>query len=239
MRFSALCIVFLLPVTAWAGGAVQEFPDDATLQNQQAPSELPSDARAVQSGQESKEKLSGFDPAKVAVPSFPSIPDPAGKSVDFNEVVENANKAKQAVEATPEEPRLIVFVSFSMPMESLKRMAGQASRAGAAMVMRGLVDDASGKPSFQVTGVASGKLGLDEGEGFSVNPMTFRKYGISQVPAFVLLTEADCKTCGEDFVPRHLTIRGDVSLDYALHAMERRLPEFKDAVRPYLVRLEP
>lgn len=239
MRFKALCIVCLLPVMAWGASGTPDFPDDATLHQQQVPATaLPSDAQAVQDGQEASDKLSGFDPAKVAVPAFPTVPDQAGKGVDFKEVIENVNKAKQAAQAEPATPTLLVFVSFSMPMESLKRMAAHVERAGAAMVLRGLVEDENGRPSFQATGAEAAKLGMEKGQGFSVNPMVFTKYGIHQVPAFVLLTQDDCQTCGEAFVPRHMTIFGDVSLDYALRAMQQRSPEHEKIVQPYLARLQ-
>lgn len=239
MRFEALCIALLLPVVAWAGSGTPAFPDDAVLQRQQVPAtELPTDAQAGQAERQAHKKFSDFDPARLAVPAFPTVPDQTGKGVDFSEVVENVNKAKQATQAEPDAPRLIVFVSFSMPLESLKRMAAQAERAGAAMVLRGLVEDEKGRPSFQATGADAGKLGMEKGQGFSVNPMVFRKYDIRQVPAFVLLTQNDCKTCGEDFIPEHLKIHGDVSLDYALRQMQRRRPGYEAYIQPYLERLQ-
>lgn len=238
MRFEALCIALLLPACAWAGSGVPAFPDDATLQRHRpTATTMPTDTQIKQAGERSRGRLGHFDPARVAVPAFPRIPAQDDKDTGFDEAVKNASKAGHAVHAAPHAPRLIIFVSLSMPRESLRRLAAQAARAGAAVALRGLAADAQGKPSFRATAMAVQRLGLREG-GFSVDPPDFKRFGIDQVPAFVLLTQNDCRTCGDDYTPKHLTIYGDVSLDYALHAMESRRPEASALIRPYLERLK-
>jgi len=184
-------------------------------------------------------KLSRIHADTSHAPKVPGFPARPSAHVDFNEVINNANKAQTSIKYPANtSPDLLVFVSFSMPKESLTRLAAQAGRAGAAIMLRGLVADTHAMPSFHATSIAVGKLNLKNGQGFSVNPMPFRRFGVMQVPAFVLLTQKDCATCGEGFVPKHLKLTGDVSLDYALRAMKSRKPGISARVNPYLARMK-
>lgn len=239
MRFRLLLLALALPAMARAADALPPFPDNATLRKQHVSRpHLPSGAAASKAASQSHDALSRFDSTRIGVSSFPKIPTQADAHVDFSELVEQTQKAKKNTRIAGGEPNLLVFVSFSMPGKSLKRLARQSEQAGAAIVLRGLVADAKGRPSFHATGVAVGGLGLERDQGFDVNPMVFKRFGIRQVPAFVLRLAPDCQTCGDDFIPKHLKISGDVSLDYALRRMQSRRPEYKARIQPYLERLK-
>jgi len=240
VRFSLLLLACVLSPQDWAADMPPSFPDDATLHKQHVSRpHFPSGAAASKAAMQSHDRLSRFDPGRVVDPSFPKMPTQPDAHLDFSEIVENAKKGKQSETARrSDSPDLLVFVSFSMPIESLKRLARQVEQAGAAIVLRGLVADAKGKPSFHATGVAVGGLGLERDQGFDVNPMVFKRFGIRQVPAFVLRLAPDCQTCGDDFIPKHLKISGDVSLDYALRQMQSRRPEYAARIQPYLERLK-
>lgn len=239
MRCNLLLLAFALPVVAWAADVSPSFPDNATLEKQHVSRpRLPSGAAAFKAARQSHDALSRFDPGRIGGSSFPKIPGQTGAHVDFSKLVEQAQKAKKNARIAGGKPDLLVFVSFSMPGKSLKRLARQSEQAGAAIVLRGLVADAKGRPSFHATGVAVGGLGLERDQGFDVNPMAFKRFGIRQVPAFVLRLAPDCQTCGDDFIPKHLKISGDVSLDYALRRMQSRRPEYAARIQPYLERLK-
>jgi conjugal transfer pilus assembly protein TrbC len=235
VRFSLLLLACVLHQPAWAADAPTP-PLDAALKKVQAGTHLPSEADAAMAAGKARDKLSAFDPRRVAVPSFPRIPEQADVQGEIGAIIKRRSGQLAPVRSAP--PDLLVFVSFSMPRGSLRRLARQAERARAAIVLRGLAADAQGRPSFHATGMVVGSLGLERDQGFSVNPVAFRRFGINQVPAFVLLTEDDCQACGEDFIPKHLKLSGDVSLDYALHAMESRRPGLASRIRPYLERLK-
>jgi len=223
--------------SAFAG--TPAFPSASALHQHAMPPHFPSSVEIHKAAHKSHEKLSRFHPDSTPVQSFPkALPQPSGH-VDFNEVIRKSGQLNHAL-AHPRNPSpdLLVFVSFSMPRESMKRLAAQAGIAHAAIILRGLVKDTKGKPSFHATGIEVGKLKLENGQGFSVDPMAFRKYAINQVPAFVLLTQKDCATCGKDFIPKHIKLAGDVSLDYALRAMQRRRPKVSPRVKPYLAALK-
>lgn len=105
-------------------------------------------------------------------------------------------------------PKLLVFVSFSMPKASLRSLAKSAADHNAVLVMQGLKDD-----SFKITQAALQELigdvkeepGLEQYQGFEVNPELFKTYKIIKVPVFVLIE-------GDKEISR---LSGNVSLDFA------------------------
>ncbi len=245
MRYSAILLLFCGLITPAHASAESDtpfaFPSASVLRSRsgQGRAHLPSTNAIQKNVRKSRDKLSRFHPDRVPVQSFPKIPPRPAAHIDFNEVIRNAGKAKRILTHPKDHsPRLLVFVSFSMPRKSLQRLAMQAGLAHAAVMLRGLVSDAKGKPSFHATGIAVGKLELKKGQGFSVSPMAFKKYGISQVPAFVLVTGKICTTCGMNFIPKHMRLFGDVSLGYALRAMALRHPGQSERIKPYLTRLK-
>ena len=103
----------------------------------------------------------------------------------------------QITQPTP----ILVFVSFSMPKASIKGWVEQARISGAAIYIRGLVNN-----SFKETIAAVSELVKDTPGGLLIDPTLFKKYSITQVPAVVVVNR-------EDFD----VIYGDVTLDYALN----------------------
>jgi len=101
--------------------------------------------------------------------------------------------------------RLLIFISFSMPKESLKALARQAKKAGGTLVLRGLVDDSLKKTLASVIEI----LGADDLGDLSIDPMAFRTFGIHAVPAMVVAASSQ----------KFDVIYGDVSLSYALKKM--------------------
>lgn len=126
-----------------------------------------------------------------------------------------------------EEAGLFIMVSFSMPPESIERLAEQARQAGATLVLRGMVDDSLTKTAQ----VVAGFIKRHPGAQFQIDPTVFRRFAIDQVPAFVLSTQpAGNSTCaGKECSPRDsfVSVAGDVSLDYALeHFAKQRNERF-------------
>ena len=84
---------------------------------------------------------------------------------------------------------IVIFVSLSMPDESLKAYLYDAKKIQASIVIRGLIDNSFKKTFTRVAELvkASG------GDGIELNPIWFKQYGITQVPAVVVL--ADHRPC--------------------------------------------
>lgn len=102
-------------------------------------------------------------------------------------------------------PILLVFVSFSMPMEALKALGTQVNKAGGKLVFRGLVDG-----SFPKTSEKMRELGVDS----LIDPTLFQSFDIKACPVFVLL---DDPMLSSDKKPSHDKLSGHVSLHHALN----------------------
>ncbi|CAM4390865.1 MAG: hypothetical protein LEGION0398_MBIBDBAK_00169 [Legionellaceae bacterium] len=76
---------------------------------------------------------------------------------------------------------ILVFVSFSMPKESLEEWLLQAKKANANLVLRGLFHN-----SFKETASLLKPLVEKTKSGFLLDPTLFRRYGIKQVPAVIV-----------------------------------------------------
>ena len=122
----------------------------------------------------------------------------------------NKNRVKkdndQYVHATVKDPKILVFVSFSMPKASLTALAKEAEKFGAVLVMRGLKGD-----SFKETQAAFQDLGEEVQSGIEINPELFETYQIQQVPVFVRVkasTKGELQEIGR--------LSGNVSLAFAV-----------------------
>ena len=117
-------------------------------------------------------------------------------------------------------PKILVFVSFSMPKASLRALAQEVAKHNAVLVMRGLKGD-----SFKVTQKAFLEI-LTEGknldpknianqdmQGFEVNPELFKTYKITKVPVFVLIKKTS----------EISRLSGNVSLDFAAKKLKESL----------------
>jgi type-F conjugative transfer system pilin assembly protein TrbC len=118
------------------------------------------------------------------------------------------------------EPKILVFVSFSMPKASLRALASEAAKHNAVLVMRGLKGD-----SFKTTQKAfleiltQGKnldpknMANQDMQGFEVNPELFKTYKIKKVPVFVLIKNTQ----------EISRLSGNVSLDFAAKKLKENI----------------
>ncbi|MDP4154957.1 MAG: type-F conjugative transfer system pilin assembly protein TrbC [Bacillota bacterium] len=101
-------------------------------------------------------------------------------------------------------PKLLVFVSFSMPAESLNALNAQVNRVGGKLVLRGLANG-----SFQQMAQKLKDLQID----IIIDPTLFEAYQVNQNPTFILRSTPT--TSPEEEVP-HDRLTGNVSLEYVL-----------------------
>jgi conjugal transfer pilus assembly protein TrbC len=116
---------------------------------------------------------------------------------------------------------VLIFVSFSMPKESLRGWLREANLIKAPVIIRGLVHQSFRETTNAVMGILPNERG-----GVQLDPLLFRRFHIEKVPA-VLVARTDClrdETCHEFDV-----VYGDVTLNYALKTIADR----SDAVSPY------
>jgi type-F conjugative transfer system pilin assembly protein TrbC len=96
-----------------------------------------------------------------------------------------------------------VFVSWSMPLSSLKMLAQEAGNQKAILVFRGLKEDSFIKTAGQFK---------ELGEGAIIDPLLFRENNISSVPTFV----KSAKNCS-------VSLKGNVTLSFANKKLEEKL----------------
>lgn len=193
--------------------------------------QMPSDAdikRVMPKVEKERKEVFGADhPATRNDPnSFPNIAAPARGSLDIESI---AKRYEQKSEARKME-NLMVFVSFAMPRESLKRAISMANKVGASVVFRGFKNNSLKETSLAIKA-------LDEGGGnVLVNPNAFIKYKVRAVPMVVLAQDGtadnvDAEGCAlpDDYA----SVSGDVSLDYALDEIARHSPRFETIARRY------
>jgi conjugal transfer pilus assembly protein TrbC len=127
-------------------------------------------------------------------------------------------------------PELLVFVSFSMPHESLLRLAEQVRRTDAVLVFRGLAGATLREMTARLAPLTKA------GAAMQINPQAFTRFGIKAVPAFVV-AEVD-PGCAESVCnDQAQLVSGDVSLDFALERLARQGGPLAHAAEDRLRRL--
>lgn len=114
---------------------------------------------------------------------------------------------------------LLIFVSTTMPAASIKTLIRQAQAAHGVVVLRGLV-----KNSFKETkAFFNAHADPNHAPPIVIDPTQFKRYGIAQVPAFVITNAAciDHEPACQETAPTWSAAFGDVGLDYALEHLAR------------------
>lgn len=108
--------------------------------------------------------------------------------------------------------QLLIFISLSMPKDSLVSLHEQAKKAGGLLVLRGLVNNSFKETANVIHGLSS------EGIDVTIDPRLFEAFAIEAVPTFIVLP-TDSHPCADkacSFTPLHDKLTGNVSLEYAL-----------------------
>ena len=179
----------------------------------------------------------GLPPAKV-MPRVDALPVPATQTPVDLEALARGFAATSGSPTLPgaDEPRLIVFISLSMPEATLARLVDQAARARAQLLLRGLSEGSLPRTAARIQQL----IGMRP-VAVQIDPRAFDRYAIQRVPSFVLARaggqDAACR--GEQCARAddHVMAAGDVSLDYALDHFQRSAPAFARDAGRFLTRL--
>jgi|GEM_PF-1458082 len=123
----------------------------------------------------------------------------------FIEGTESSCKSS-SVSVTPtasKQPLVLIFVSSSMPLQTLRNLQQSADKVGGVLVFRGLINN-----SFKETSHYIKELGTS----VWIDPTLFKDFSIVQVPTFVILE----KPYNKEHVSLHDKIAGNISLAFAL-----------------------
>lgn len=146
----------------------------------------------------------------------------------------------------------LIMISFSMPADSIKGLFREAERIGARVILRGMVDDSMQATAAHLMALMGVDPQADEQEvkrqvaeaiqpAIAIDPTLFQRFDITKVPTFVvpLAAPAPCsdQSCP---APPYLKVAGDVSLTYALRAIESRSTDrgLRDRLKGWINMLE-
>jgi len=165
------------------------------------------------------------DQYRVPAPDLSALPRPATTA---NPADLARQFRQQPIQTKPAIPEMMIFVSFSMPRESLRRIVEQSERTGARLIFRGFKGD---KMTDMATHI-SALLGKHHVEAV-IHPPAFSQFKVNQVPALVLAqsdagNQLDSGCAQPD---RYVKVTGDVSQDYALEYIERTSPQWAATAR--------
>lgn len=170
------------------------------------------------------------------VPEIQSLPKPAGKSPDIAKIAEAFKHAPSNLSAPiADVPELMVFVSFSLPRETLQRIVSQAEKSGAVLVLRGLKGN-----SLTQMGEEIAKLVGDRNVTAIIHPPAFKQFDVKRVPSMVLARSGQASKIAEDGcapATSFIKVDGDVTQEYALDLIEREVPAWADAARRFSAKL--
>ena len=131
---------------------------------------------------------------------------------------------------------ILLFTSLSVPAASWRRLAGDAARIGAPLVLRGVAEG-----SLRATVKRIGdRLGGAEA-GVAIDPRLFRLFGVTRVPAVVVVPggvpPCASRGCADDPAPAHDRVTGNIGLAAALEAVAAEGSAGRDVARRHLAGL--
>lgn len=156
-------------------------------------------AWALQQQEQSQELIKQYENAALDPKNKVSSPFKGkGCLLQSNTSCPRRQEPKQLIETSQAfiGTHLYIFVSFSMPKESIKALALEAKKYNAVLVIRGLIEN-----SFLKTATFLKELGED----VVLDPLLFRDYNIVVVPTFI-----------EAQLSGYRKISGNITLSYAL-----------------------
>lgn len=177
----------------------------------------------------------GVKPPPVAVPAAAaSRPIATEKGVDLDALLARyQGPMRQAQQAKWRYPEVLVFVSWSMPKETIAAYMRDAKAAGAVLVLRGLKDG-----SAKATVAAVRDLGR-AATGMLVDPRLYRMFKVDVVPT-VVVSQGHVVPCHErgctEAPPPFDKIEGNIGLGEALRRIGED-GEVREVAAAHLARL--
>lgn len=225
LRF-LMVMMFVLPGIVIAEVPKYQEPDASSLENQKSAitgameeaDNIMADGTLDALLKQERGKLQGIP---INVPGLniqmPKYLDKERDDRYLQQALEAGSNIENSNMAAGEAKYPIVLVSFSMPESQIKDLIFESYRIGAAIAVRGLIDD-----DFETTIVKLKELAGEMQGGVMIDPTLFRRFDVDLVPAFILpleplgqCTKEGCPT------PRHVKATGSATLQYFLDLVER------------------
>ena len=137
--------------------------------------------------------------------------------LDINQTISDYNALIKNAKAQVSDSRLLIFISSSMPKQTITNLMHQASSIGAVFVVRGLING-----SYVNTYRYFYNLKGDNTVGIMLNPTLFKALQVDTVPTFALYqSEQDLMKTACNVAPKYTKVSGEVSVHYALEQLNR------------------
>lgn len=216
LNFTTLGIVFCLAGLMAAAHAQQTVPPIPQTPPTAAPRPLPQADSALQAELQRRTR-EALDQAPVRS-GIPDVRVNPAHRINIEEVLRQAEKLHQPNEQASNGP--MVFVSLSMPANTLMQLARDAKSVNGVLIMRGSVNG-----SLRQTVAAVGRLS-QQGVEIMIDPTAFKRYGVQVVPS-VMVDLGGSQGCEaqQACAQRSALIEGDVSLAYALEHIQKTSPD--------------
>ena len=118
----------------------------------------------------------------------------------------------------PKINQLMIFISSSMPINSLKQFSIASNKANGVMVLRGLINN-----SFKQTVSFIRTLNNKQGTRVIIDPNAFNLFAVKKVPEIVVIIDNNnCQWGRCDHTPLFDKISGNITLEYALEEISKR-----------------
>lgn len=230
-------------------GIAQESPSSSpTVDMERVESAMPAAKREIERAQHllapggfSKES---HRPSAINLNSMPHIREGL-PGINIGEI---ANSWKRLTNQHQESTTKIkVFISFSMPDESIKRIIDQAHLIGRSSIHISLIG-LKGDNDWQLTLGKISELTKGRDVEIQIDPDGFKKYSVNQVPAFVVYRddpaeEARCAIEGDQEMLEHLQsyvgVYGDVTIEYALNYLKNNETGWSEEISRFIALVEP
>ena len=165
----------------------------------------------------------------------------ASDPLNLDAMVADAGAISTARQETSGPAGVLVFVSFSMPEQSLRQLVLDAHRAQVPVLLQGFVGGSLKETATRMRALLGADTGQDLLGGVVIDPRAFRIFRVTDVPAFVATSASlpDCDGLDCDAPPPpHDRIAGNMSLSAALSALASEGTEAVPQARAALKRSE-
>jgi conjugal transfer pilus assembly protein TrbC len=238
---SRLPLGLVLVLMGIAAGAQIRQPTEQEIEQAKRQYRQPTDAEVEAARQKyrmpSERELSGAAASQSPV-NVDASPRPKGQ-VDVEALARSYEANRGAFETrgyASDQPALLVFVTLGMPEPTLRLLIDQAARTRAVLMLRGLQN-----ASIRQTAARVQQLMGEASVEFQIDPQAFDRFGVRVAPTFVMVKAgaqvSDCAVGACVASDAFVSIAGDVSIDYALHAIAQRAPRFKSDAELFLRRM--
>ncbi|MBE8574104.1 type-F conjugative transfer system pilin assembly protein TrbC [Vibrio sp. OPT18] len=117
---------------------------------------------------------------------------------------------------------VVVFASLGMPETSLKQLLTQAAELNVPVIIRGMLNNDFMQTAQTIQSLVMTPNGQSIMGGVEINPIWFKQFNITQVPAFVAIKEGACQGEPPCLAGNFDIVYGNVSLYHALETLSHK-----------------